>query len=477
MADAGPSEGSLLDSVDGFFASAARLAGISASAAQHVRRPKLMLDMHLPVRFYKADGSHDVGVVRAFRCNHATHALPMAGGLRLAANVTSDDVQALAMLGSLRAALVDVPFGGAAGGIVMEPLGQARDMEAVLRRYAAELLRRNMLGPGIDVITPDAGMGPQQAAWICDTFRSYNQHELNAAACVTGKPGNLGGIAGAGESAGRGAMLAVRTALGMAANQERLGLSPGLAGKSAIVHGFGAVGMHAARALAEEGGAKVICVADATGAAYHSDGLNVLALHEHFSRTRSLLGFPGARDVADPSAVLELGCDVLVVASAAHVINGKNGAAVRAKIVAEAAHGAVSLRGEHLLAAQGCLVIPDVLAGAGGIAAAYFEWLKNLQHVRFGRLSQRSQENAARLLVEAVEAATNRAFTEESRARVVRGASELEIVRLGVEDAIVTATLAVHGLAAARNLSYRMAAYVIALQKIAGAHATQGIFP
>ncbi len=320
-----------------------------------------------------------------------------------------------------KCAVVDVPFGGAKGAIRIDPRKRSvEQLERITRRYAAELIKKNFIGPAIDVPAPDYGSGPREMAWIADTYAQFHPTEIDALGCVTGKPVTQGGIRGRSEATGRGVFFGIREALADADLARGHGLTPGLAGKRVVVQGLGNVGYSAARFL-QEGGAILVGLAEYEGAIANPDGLDLESVVRHRKETTRITGFPGARDLPSSAAALELDCDVLVPAALENVITRDNAERIRARCVAEAANGPTTSDADEILRARGVLVIPDIYLNAGGVTVSYFEWLKNLSHVRFGRMGKRFDELSARRMVQAIESTTDRELAEAERKRLDPG--------------------------------------------------------
>jgi glutamate dehydrogenase (NAD(P)+) len=351
-------------------------------------------------------------------------------------------------------------------------------LERVTRRYTHELAKKNLIGPGLDVPAPDAGTSQREMGWIVDTFAALNPGHLDAIACVTGKPIAQGGIRGRTEATGRGLMYALRTACADAVDMKRLGLSTGLDGKRVVVQGIGNVGYHAAALLRAEG-ARIIAIAEREGAILDPNGLDVDAVVEHRSRTKSILDFPGATSIARSADALEIECDVLLPAALENQLTGDNAPRIKARIVLEGANGPTTPAADEIFRSRGTLVIPDIYANAGGVTVSYFEWVKNLSHVRFGRLERRLQAATSARLLRAIETTTGKTFNESERATLVPISDELTIVNSGLED---TMTLAYQALRDALREKpalgdLRTAAFYVAIEKIAVAYAELGIFP
>lgn len=454
-------------------------------AASFTKYPKGLLDQikccnsvycfDFPLRH--SDGS--IEVIHAWRVEHSHHKLPVKGGIRYSPDANEDEVQALAALMTYKCAIVDVPFGGAKGAIQIDPRKYTvEQLERITRRYTHELVKKNFIGPGIDVPAPDYGTGEREMAWIVDTYTALNPGQLDAIGCVTGKPVPQGGIRGRREATGRGLYYALCEACSQADDMKARGLSPGLEGKRIVVQGLGNVGYHAAK-FCREGGAIIIAIAEQEGAIHNPKGLNEELVFQHRKETGSILNFPGATNIPSKLDALELDCDVLLPAALEAQLNEGNAPRIRAKIVLEGANGPTTPQGEAILLEKGVLIIPDMYANAGGVTVSYFEWLKNLSHVRFGRMEKRYEEGAERRMLRAIEAATGKQLSESDRATIVRGADELDLVNSGLEETMV---VAYHQILETKRKhpginSLRTAAFLNAIEKVALLYLELGIFP
>jgi glutamate dehydrogenase (NAD(P)+) len=371
---------------------------------------------------------------------------------------------------------MDVPFGGAKGAVQIDRKDfSAAELERITRRYTSELMKRNMIGPGIDVPAPDFGTGAQEMAWIADTYQQLSHGNLNALACVTGKPVALSGIRGRTEATGLGVFYGLREACSHGDTMHKLGLSLGLEGKRIVVQGLGNVGAHAA-AFLEQAGAKIICVAEYDGAIFNENGLRIADIIEHRESAGSVLGFPGSETLPSSALGLELDCDILIPAALENTINAGNQANIKAKIIGEAANGPVTAEAGAALQARGVLIIPDIYLNAGGVTVSYLEWLKNLAHVRFGRIEQRFDQSAYHRIVEAVEGATGGKF-EAAIIESLKGAGEIDLVRSALEETMVSAYAQLLETSGQKKTDLRTAALVTAIDKIAVSYAQMGIFP
>lgn len=418
-----------------------------------------------------------IEVIDAWRAQHSVHRLPVKGGIRFAPHVDEDEVMALAALMTYKCALVDVPFGGAKGAVRFDKSAySAAEVERVTRRYAFELVNRNFIGPGIDVPAPDYGTSAQEMAWIVDTYAAVEPGELNAAACVTGKPVSQGGIRGRTEATGRGVYFGVREVCNDTETMRRLDLTPGLEGKRVVVQGLGNVGSHAARFL-QQGGAILVGLAEREGAIHDPDGLDVDSVIRHRTATGSILGYSGAKDITETAAALELDCDILVPAALENQITAANAERLRCRIIGEGANGPVTAEATDILLKRGVLIIPDIYLNAGGVTVSYFEWLKNLSHVRFGRMERRFEEASNARILRSVEELTGRNLDPARFASATAGAGEADLVDSGLEDTMVHAYGEIRAIAHEHGTDLRSAAYISAIEKVARAYLDRGIFP
>ena len=463
------------DNVNAYFDRAARFCRQNAGLLEQIRVCNSVYAFSFPVRL----GDGKIEVIQAWRAEHSHHKLPTKGGIRYSAQSDESEVKALAALMTYKCALVDVPFGGAKGAIRIDPSRYTvEQLERITRRYTHEIDRKQFIGPGIDVPAPDYGTGEREMSWIADTYSQLHTGELQALACVTGKPITEGGIQGRKEATGRGLMYALCEACRSADDMQALGLSVGLEGKRVVVQGLGNVGYHAAKFCREQG-AILVGLAEREGAVYNPDGLNEAEVLEFRRRTGSILGFPGATDILNTADALELDCDVLLPAALENVLTGENAPRVKAKIVLEGANGPTTPDADEVFRERGLLVIPDVYANAGGVTVSYFEWLKNLSHVRLGRMDRRREAAADMRLLSAIEMATGRKFSERERQSLVTVTDEGAIVNSGLEDTMIVAYQEIREALRRQPETgdLRTAAFVTAINKVAIVYEELGIFP
>ncbi len=466
---------SFSEQVNRNFDKAAAHTNLERMLLTQIRNCNSIYRMSFPIK--RDDGS--IEVINAWRCEHSQHKLPTKGGIRYSESVNEDEVMALASLMTYKCAIVEVPFGGAKGGIKIDRRQYSeRELESITRRYTFELAKKNFIGPGVDVPAPDFGTGAREMAWIADTYQAVSGGNIDSLGCVTGKPVPQGGIRGRTDATGRGVYFGIREACSIEEDMKKLGLSTGVEGKRVVIQGYGNVGFHAAKIL-EEAGARIIAIAEFDGAIFNPKGLSVQAVHEHRVETASIVGYPDAEILATNMAALELDCDILVPAALENVITAENVGNIKAKIIAEAANGPVSADANDRLLERGVMILPDAYLNAGGVTVSYFEWLKNLSHVRFGRMQKRFEEGAFRRIVSAIENVTHREFADEERQSLSRGASEEDLVNSGLEETMVLAYHQIRSISKrlGKGVDLRTAAFVDAIEKIAVCYQELGIFP
>jgi len=458
------------------FERAAALTSHPAGILDQIKHINSVLHLTFPLK--RDDGS--VEVIHAWRAEHSQHKLPTKGGIRYAEMVNEDEVKALAALMSYKCAIVNVPFGGAKGGVKINAYKYSDDeLERITRRFTFELFKKNYIGPGIDVPAPDFSTGPREMAWIVDTYATLAPQDINALGCVTAKPVNEGGIQGRVEATGRGVFYGLREVCSIPEDMEPLGLEPGLQGKRVVVQGLGNVGYHAAKFLQEDGGALIVGAVEYEGAISKPDGIEVEALMEHRRETGSILDFPGAENLAHRDLGLEIECDILVPAALENAITMDNVDRIHTKIIAEAANGPISSEASEVLFERGVMVLPDAYINAGGVTVSYFEWLKNLEHIRFGRMEKRFEERSARLMLSAIEESTGRTFDEDEIKMFAKGPEEIDLVNSGLEETMIEAFHSIRAIQKRHDgkIDLRTASMIDAIDKIALVYKNRGIFP
>ena len=466
-------EPSFRDSVDLMFAQAAALIQMPEGLEEKIR----VCNSTYTVRFgVKLRGR--IFTFTGYRSVHSEHMEPVKGGIRYAETVHQDEVEALAALMTYKCAVVEVPFGGSKGGLRINPREWSADeLERITRRFAYELIKRDLINPSQNVPAPDMGTGEREMAWIADQYKRMHTTDIDGNACVTGKPRNSGGIAGRVEATGRGVQFALREFFRHPKDVERAHLSGERAGKRVVVQGLGNVGYPAAKFLQEEDGCTIIGIGERDGALFNPDGLKVEAVRAHLAEHGGVKGFGGGAFSENGAAILEQECDILVPAALEGVINLGNARRIKAPLIIEAANGPITAGANDILREAGCVIIPDMYANAGGVTVSYFEWVKNLSHIRFGRMQRRQEEASHQLIVDEIERLTGNRVSKDFRERYLKGADELELVRSGLDD---TMRIAYQNIASVWRErpdvpDMRTAAYMIAITRDAETYQAKGL--
>ena len=462
---------SFLQSVEANFDQAASLLGISADLAKKIKIANSTYVVRFGVRLRGG-----VQTFTGYRSVHSEHFEPVKGGIRYAPHADQDEVEALAALMTYKCALMEIPFGGAKGALAIDPKAwEPQELERITRRFTQELAKRGLISPSQNVPAPDMGTGEREMAWMADEYKKLNPTDLNAWACVTGKPLGKGGIAGRTEATGRGVQYTLQEFFRHERDVKKTGLSPGLSGKRVIIQGLGNVGYHAALFLSQHDGCRITHVLEREGSIVDPGGVDIAALHEHMIETGDIQDYPGFTE-SGPE-MLEAEADILIPAAMEGVINQHNAPRIRTPLIIEAANGPVTAPGDAALRDRGIVIIPDFCANAGGVTVSYFEWIKNLTHIRFGRIQRRQLENQFEALIAGVESITGTPFPAAHRNEVLSGATEINLVRSGLED---TMRGAYNAISATWNETdnvpdLRTAAMMIAVDRVAQSYISIGI--
>ncbi len=411
-----------------------------------------------------------------YRSVHSDHFEPVKGGIRYDLAVNQEEVEALAALMTYKCALVEVPFGGSKGGLIININEWSQEeLERITRRFTQELAKRDLIHPSQNVPAPDVGTGEREMAWMADEYRRLNPTDLNAWACVTGKPVNKGGISGRTEATGRGVQYALRAFFDNPKDVKKTGLQPGLQGKRIIVQGLGNVGFHAALFLSTEDGSIITHVMERDGAIIDPDGIDILSLKEHLTNNKTIKGHKGFAESG--LEVLEAEADIIIPAAMELVITGENANKIKAPLIIEAANGPISADADEILNEKNVVIIPDLYANAGGVTVSYFEWIKNLSKIRLGRLQRRAQENQVAILVDGIEKMTGKVFPQDNLKRSIQGGSELDLVRSGLEDTMRNTYNVISDVwnTDKNASSLRTAAMMVAIKRIAQSYSSLGI--
>ena len=462
---------SFLQSVESTFDQAANLLGISSDLAAKIKIANSTYVVRFGVRLRGG-----VETFTGYRSVHSEHFEPVKGGIRYAPYANQDEVEALAALMTYKCALMEIPFGGAKGALAIDPRAwETQELERITRRFTQELAKRGLISPSQNVPAPDMGTGESEMAWMADEYKRLNPTDLNAWACVTGKPLGKGGIAGRTEATGRGVQYTLQEFFRHERDVTKTGLTPGLSGKRVIVQGFGNVGYHAALFLSQHDGCRITHVLEREGAIVDPDGIDIAALHEHIIETGDIHDYPGF--TKSGPEMLKAEADILIPAAMEGVINQENAPRIRTPLIIEAANGPITAAGNAVLRDRGIVIIPDFCANAGGVTVSYFEWIKNLTHIRFGRIQRRQLDNQFEALIAGVESITGKSFPADQRRELLGGATEINLVRSGLEDTMRGAYSAISTTwNETDNVpDLRTAAMMIAVDRVAQSYISIGI--
>lgn len=457
-----------LSSVESMLDRAIGLMDLPPGLGEVLQRCRAVYQMRFPV---KIAGKWQV--FEGWRANHSEHLLPTKGGIRYAPEVDQEEVEALATLMTFKCAVVDVPFGGAKGGLKIDPRKYERhQMERITRRFTLELDKRGFISPSQNVPAPDMGTGAREMAWMADTYRTLHPDDIDAIACITGKPPEMGGIRGRVEATGRGVQYSLREFFCHPEDVEAAGLDEGLAGKRVVVQGLGNVGYHAGKFLQEEDGCKIVAIIERDGALRSGNGLPVEEVRQYITANGGVKGFPGAEYLEDGPKALEDECDILVPAALEGQITGENASRIEAKLIAEAANGPVTAEADAMLLEAGKVILPDMYVNAGGVTVSYFEWTKNLAHMRFGRMGRRLMQMRSEAAMELLETVLKTQVPEGFAKAFQQEADERNLVLSGLEDTMREAYSGIRGVWRSRDdvPDLRTAAYILAIGKVAHHH-------
>ena len=446
---------------------------LSPDALKVVKACNAVLQLKFPV---KLKGRTEV--ISGWWAIHSAHRLPAKGGMRYSPIVSQDEVEALAALMTYKCAIADIPFGGAKGGLMINPNHyDETELHEITRRFTIELARKDFIHPATNVPAPDLGTSSREMMWIADTYKTLYPEELNYEACVTGKPPTHGGVPGRVDATGKGLQYALQEFFRHPELVSQAGLIDGLSSQRVVVQGLGNVGFHAAKALSEECDVNIIAIIEHDGVVSNDEGLNVHDVRQHLVETGGLKDFPAGEFSPNGVAALEMDCDILIPAALESQIHAGNAMQIKARMVVEGANGPVTYEADEILRRRGITILPDVYANVGGVTVSYFEWTRNISHMRFGRLQRQYDEMRGDYLVSTMAELTGKEIDGDVRKKIVRGASELDLVRSGLDD---TMRMAFQDLREVMKQypkinDYRTAAYVLALGKIVQNYEATGL--
>ncbi len=463
---------SFCDDVDRMADRAIDVLGLPDGLASAIKGCNAVLELSFPVEI-----QGKIEVFTGWRALHSIHRLPSKGGIRYATTVNQDEIKALAALMSYKCAIVDVPFGGSKGGVCIDPSQYTRDeLRMITRRYTRELATKGFLSPSSNVPAPDMGTGQREMAWILDTYKHLHPDDINYVACVTGKPVHLGGVRGRVEATGRGVQYVLREFFRHDDDVADAGLTGGLGGKRIVLQGLGNVGYHAGKFISEEDGALIIGIVERDGAIVNEKGLSVEEVKTFLIESGGVKGYPGATFIEDGASVLEMDCDILIPAALEGVLHRGNAPAIKARLIVEAANGPTTFEADEILNKRGVTILPDAYVNAGGVVVSYFEWVRNLSHIRFGRMEKRFEERRGQEIIAAIKKISGDSLPADALRDLTNGPDELTLVRSGLDDTMRSAYEQIRDEKKKRGLrDYRTAAFVIAIEKISRSYLDVGV--
>jgi len=460
------------ENVDAFVLKASKALKLSDDLIDHIRTTHSVLQVNVGIKI-----KNKIENFTGWRAVHSEHRLPSKGGIRYSADVNQDETEALAALMTYKCAVVDIPFGGSKGSLKIDPKKYSeQELKSITHIYAEKLIKKGFLSPAINVPAPDVGTGEREMVWIMDAYKNLFPNDINYLACVTGKPIAYGGIRGRAQATGRGVEESIREYLRHEQLYKRTKLNPNLSKNTIVIQGFGKVGKSLAEELFTRDHAKIIAIGEYNGYLYNEKGIDIALLLKHFDKTKNLKNFKGAKFIEKPADVLTIACDILIPAAMESVINRTNVNEIKTKLIVEAANGPVTYNADEILYKKGIDVLPDIYVNSGGVVVSYFEWVKNITHVRFGRLQRRYEENKMNELIQVIEDATGRSIPEKYKNNVIHGAQEIDLVNSGLEDVMrETFKEILKNMKNLKKVSLRTAAYAIALNKLKQYHKDMGV--
>jgi len=461
-----------LNSTNKLFDQALSYTEISPDLAKRIRVSNSTYTINFGVKL-----RDEIHTFTGWRSVHSEHFEPAKGGIRYDINASQEEVEALAALMTYKCAIIEVPYGGSKGALKINPKDWTKtEIEKITRRFAQELIKRDLIHPAQNVPAPDVGTGAEEMAWIADEYRRIYPTDINALACVTGKPIQKGGLVGRSEATGRGVQYIIREFFRHEEDYLKAGFKGGLKDKKVVVQGLGNVGYHAAKFLQEEDGCRIVCVMEHNGAILNPDGLNVKKIKQYQSEHGSFEGCSEGKFETNTSECLTMKCDILIPAAKENVIDKTNAEGIQAKLIVEAANGPITFEADGLLNDRNITIIPDIMANAGGVAVSYFEWIRNLRHIRFGRLEKRRNAFQFDTLISAIETMTGKEMPEKFKEQFIEGANEIDLVRSGLDDMMREAYQKIRESMIENDIpNLRTAAYKVALDRIAVSYDSIGL--
>ena len=463
---------SMLSSTNRLIDDALNYTNISKELAHRIKVPNATYSINFGVRL-----NDKLHTFNGWRCVHSDHMEPVKGGIRFDIDSNLEEVEGLAALMTYKNAIIEVPYGGSKGALKINPNDWSEDeLEKITRRFAQELIERDMINPARNVPAPDMGTSSREMAWIADEYKRMHPADINSLACVTGKPVGKGGISGREEATGRGVQFIIREFFRNKDDFKLANFKGGLKGKKIAIQGFGNVGFHIAKFLQEEDDCIIEAILEFNGAIRNNNGINVSEAHDFFRQNNTFHGFSGGEFINDGNSLLKEKFDILIPAAKENVINIENASEIKSNLIVEAANGPVTYEADKILNKNGVVIIPDIMANVGGVAVSYFEWVRNLRHIRFGRLEKRRNLNQIQTLIHSIEAMTDKSMPEEFKQVLSDGIDEIDLIRSGLDDMMIEAYQKVKVIQKESNIGdLRTAAFKAALEKIAVSYETIGL--
>ena len=463
---------SFKDNVNLHVDKSAKLLNFSDDLLEHLKSTHSLIKVNVGVVL---DGK--INNFTGWRAVHSEHILPTKGGLRYSETVDQDDTEALASLMTYKCAIVNIPFGGAKGGLKINPKNYTMpQLREITKAFASKLINKGFISPALNVPAPDVGTSEREMEWILETYKTLKPDDINYRASVTGKPLHRGGIAGRTEATGRGIEEVIREIFRHEDTVKEAGLKNELKDNEIIVQGFGNVGSNLARHLYNRDNAKIIAIGEFDGYLYNKKGIDINALIE-FYKTNKTINNPKLGEFKNnPSELLELNCDILIPAALENAITINNVDKIKTKLIIEAANGPVSFEADQKLFEKGVMIIPDIYVNAGGVVVSYFEWVKDISHIRFGRVEKRFQEQKILDIIDLIDKKTNTKTDFDTIKKIIHGADEEDLAFSGLEDSMRNAFIEIYNAKKQIKRSFRESAYYVSLKKIRNFYTVEG-FP
>jgi len=463
---------SFKDNVNLHVDKSAKLLNFSDDLLEHLKSTHSLIKVNVGVVL---DGK--INNFTGWRAVHSEHILPTKGGLRYSETVDQDDTEALASLMTYKCAIVNIPFGGAKGGLKINPKNYTMpQLREITKAFASKLINKGFISPALNVPAPDVGTSEREMEWILETYKTLKPDDINYRGCVTGKPLHRGGIAGRTEATGRGIEEVVREIFRHEDVVKEAGLKNELKDNEIIVQGFGNVGSNLAKHLYNRDNAKIIAIGEFDGYLYNKKGIDINALIEFFQKNKSINNPKLGEFKNKPSELLELDCDILIPAALENAITVDNVDKIKTKLIIEAANGPVSFEADQKLFEKGVMIIPDIYVNAGGVVVSYFEWVKDISHIRFGRVEKRFQEQKILDIIDLIDKKTNTKTDFDTIKKIIHGADEEDLAFSGLEDSMRNAFIEIYNAKKQIKKSFRDSAYYVSLKKIRNFYTVEG-FP